>query len=55
MSIGLWQIFLIVFLVLLLFGSKRIPALMRDIASGVKSFRKGLEEKQDPTDNNEKD
>ena len=42
MSLGFWQIALIVLLFLLLFGRGRIPQLMGDLAEGIKSFRSGF-------------
>ena len=44
MSIGPWQIIIIVLLVVLLFGRGKISALMGDVAKGIKSFKKGLAE-----------
>lgn len=37
--IGPWQIALIVVIVLLLFGGKKIPELMRGLGSGIKEFK----------------
>ncbi|ETN94059.1 sec-independent protein translocase protein TatA [Zhouia amylolytica] len=37
--IGPWQIAIIVVLVLLLFGGKKIPELMRGLGSGIKEFK----------------
>jgi sec-independent protein translocase protein TatA len=42
MSIGPWQIIIIVLLVVLLFGRGKISELMGDVAKGIKSFKKGL-------------
>lgn len=42
--VGPWQIALIVAIVLLLFGGKKIPQLMRGIGSGVKEFKDGMKE-----------
>lgn len=42
--IGPWQIVLIVLLVLLLFGGKKIPELMRGLGKGVKEFKTGMKE-----------
>ena len=42
--IGPWQIVLIVAIVLLLFGGKKIPQLMRGLGSGVKEFKDGMKE-----------
>ena len=51
MSIGFWQIAIVVVLVVLLFGRGKISSLMGDVAKGIKSFKKGM---KDPTqDQNE--
>lgn len=42
--IGPWQIALIVVIVLLLFGGKKIPQLMRGMGSGIKEFKDGMKE-----------
>ena len=42
MSIGLWQIAIVVILVVLLFGRGKISSLMGDVAKGIKSFKKGM-------------
>ena len=42
MSIGFWQIAIVVILVVLLFGRGKISDLMGDVAKGIKSFKKGL-------------
>ena len=44
MSLGIWQIILIIVLVLLLFGRNKISALMGDLGRGITSFKKGLSE-----------
>ena len=51
MSIGIWQIAIVVILVLLLFGRGKISSLMGDVAKGIKSFKKGMA--SDVTDDNE--
>ena len=48
MSIGFWQIAIVVILVVLLFGRGKISSLMGDVAKGIKSFKKGMA--SDPTD-----
>lgn len=40
--IGPWQIVLIVLIVLLLFGGKKIPELMRGLGKGVREFKDGI-------------
>ena len=42
--VGPWQIVLIVLVILLLFGGKKIPELMRGLGKGVKEFKKGMDE-----------
>jgi len=46
MSIGFWQIAIVVVLVVLLFGRGKISDLMGDVAKGIKSFKRGM---KDPT------
>jgi len=41
---GLWQILLILLVVILLFGAKRIPDLARSIGKARSEFRKGQKE-----------
>lgn len=50
MSIGIWQILIVVVLVFLLFGAGRLPRVMEDIAKGIKSFKKGMSEDDTPKD-----
>ena len=42
MSIGFWQIAIVVILVVLRFGRGKISSLMDDVAKGIKSFKKGM-------------
>ena len=51
MSIGIWQIAIVVILVVLLFGRGKISSLMGDVAKGIKSFKKGMA--SDVTDESE--
>ncbi|TXE12984.1 twin-arginine translocase TatA/TatE family subunit [Seonamhaeicola algicola] len=44
LAIGPWQIALIVIVVLLLFGGKKIPELMRGLGSGIKEFKDASKE-----------
>ena len=48
MSIGIWQIAIVVILVVLLFGRGKISELMGDVAKGVKSFKKGINDDDEP-------
>ncbi|AGH97379.1 twin-arginine translocase TatA/TatE family subunit [Micavibrio aeruginosavorus] len=47
MSIGIWQIGLIILVIVLLFGAGRVPRLMEDIGKGINSFKKGLKDGDD--------
>ena len=47
MSIGFWQIAVVVILVVLLFGRGKISSLMGDVAKGIKSFKKGMSDNPD--------
>lgn len=53
--IGGWQIFVIVLVVLLLFGGKKIPELMKGIGRGVKEFKDGMSGEDQKQGGNEKD
>ncbi|MDE0773024.1 MAG: twin-arginine translocase TatA/TatE family subunit [Salibacteraceae bacterium] len=53
MAIGPWQIALILVVVLLLFGGKKIPELMKGLGSGMKEFKDAS--KENDTDKKEND
>ncbi|MDE6463730.1 MAG: twin-arginine translocase TatA/TatE family subunit [Muribaculaceae bacterium] len=42
-----WEILIIFLVILLLFGGRKIPELMRGLGKGVHSFRKGMQEAKD--------
>lgn len=47
---GHWEVVIIVLAILLLFGGKKIPELMKGLGSGIREFKKGtqgLEEKKE--------
>jgi len=44
LMLGTWEIVAIVSVVLLLFGGKKIPELMKGLGKGVKSFKEGMNE-----------
>jgi sec-independent protein translocase protein TatA len=47
--IGVWQIVLIIAIVLLFFGGKKIPELMQGLGKGMKEFKKAVKE-EEPAD-----
>jgi sec-independent protein translocase protein TatA len=44
MSIGIWQVALILVIVLILFGAGKLPKVMGDVAKGIKNFKGGLKD-----------
>lgn len=53
LAIGPWQIVLVVLVVLLLFGGKKIPELMRGLGSGIKEFKDASKDDEKPSDKKE--
>ncbi len=51
LMIGTWEIVAIVAVILLLFGGKKIPELMKGLGKGVKSFKQGMNEVEKEIDN----
>lgn len=47
MSPSIWQLLIVAAIVFLLFGSKRLPTMMEDVAKAMKSFKKGMADEQD--------
>lgn len=45
--LGTWEIILIVLVILLIFGGKKIPELMRGLGKGIRSFKDGMNEKEE--------
>lgn len=43
-GLGIQEILIIAFIILLLFGGKKIPEMMRGLGRGVKSFKDGMKE-----------
>ena len=47
MSIGPWQILLILVIVLIIFGAGKLPRVAGDLAKGIKNFKKGMSDDSD--------
>lgn len=47
-SFSLWHWIVVLIIVLLLFGAGKIPRLMGDLAKGVKAFKAGMREDEEP-------
>lgn len=54
-GLGAQEILLIALIVLLLFGGKKIPELMKGLGRGVKSFKEGVNEVDDAVNDTAKD
>ena len=54
-GLGWGEIVLIALVVLLLFGGKKIPELMRGLGKGVKSFKEGMSQVEKEVDEIKKD
>jgi sec-independent protein translocase protein TatA len=54
-GLGFQEILVIALIILLLFGGKKIPELMRGLGKGVKSFKEGMNEVTDLKEEVEKD
>ncbi|OGC42157.1 hypothetical protein A2Y85_00980 [candidate division WOR-3 bacterium RBG_13_43_14] len=55
MNIGWQEILLILLIVLLLFGARKIPDLARSLGKGIKEFKKGMHEIESSPDNNKEE
>lgn len=47
MHLGIWEILVILAIVLLLFGGKKLPELARGLGQSAREFKRGLEEGQE--------
>jgi sec-independent protein translocase protein TatA len=49
-GLGMQEVLVIALIVLLLFGGKKIPELMKGLGKGVKSFKEGMKDISDDLD-----
>lgn len=54
-GINIWQLLIILVIVMLLFGTKRLRSLGSDLGSAIKGFRKGMSETDDEPERLEAD
>jgi sec-independent protein translocase protein TatA len=47
-SLSVWHWLIVLAVVLIFFGRGKIPDLMGDVAKGIKSFKKGMAEEDEP-------
>ena len=53
--VGHWQIVIIALVILLLFGGKKIPELMKGLGKGMRSFKEGMNEVEKQIEDIDKD
>jgi sec-independent protein translocase protein TatA len=54
-AVGPWQIVLIVLLIVIFFGGKKIPELMRGLGQGMKEFKKAAKDLDSDTPDDKKE
>lgn len=54
MGIGVWQLVLILAIVVLLFGARKLPSVAGDVAKAIKSFKSGMSDDKVKTATSEK-
>lgn len=52
---GVWQVVIIIFAIILLFGGKKIPELMKGLGQGMKEFKKATDTEEKDNDKEEKE
>jgi len=52
-NLGMWEILLILLVVLLLFGAKRLPEVGSSIGKGIREFKRSISDTQDAIMNSE--
>ena len=45
--VGMWEVIIIALVILLIFGGKKIPELMKGLGKGVKNFKEGMKDVED--------
>lgn len=54
MSIGVWQVVIILVIVLIIFGAGKLPHVMGDVAKGIKNFKAGMADDESEEARNKK-
>jgi sec-independent protein translocase protein TatA len=52
-GISLWQLLIVLLIVLLIFGTKRLKSVGGDLGSGLKSFRKAMDSDEEDSSTND--
>lgn len=53
-GISLWQLLIILLIVILLFGTKKLKNMGGDLGEAIKGFKKGIKDEDKPDDNEQK-
>ncbi len=53
MRLGIWEIALIIMFIIVLFGARKIPDIMRGLGIGIREFKKGMQEGDETIKNKE--
>ena len=51
MGLGPWEIALVIFIIIILFGGKKLPGLARSLGLGLREFKKAKQEIKDEVNN----
>ena len=51
MGLGPWEIALVIFIIIILFGGKKLPGLARGLGLGLREFKKAKQEIKDEVNN----
>jgi len=54
-NLGPWELIIILFIVLLIFGAKRLPEMGKSLGSGIREFKKSISAINDEDDDDAKD
>lgn len=49
-SFSIWHLLIVLVVVVVIFGAGRLPSAMNDLAKGIKAFRSGMKDEQQPQD-----
>lgn len=54
MGPSFWHILIVIMVIMLLFGANRLPSTLENLGKGIKSFKKGLKDEDEPANKIEK-
>lgn len=54
MAPGIWQLVILAFIIMLLFGGQKLPTLMRNLGRSANEFKRGMSESGDETEDKDR-